>query len=205
MRRQLVAVAAALMLIAALVPTAAAHSAPWTHYTWPNAGTQTFDWPGGFCGAVKAEASGTTEEYDAPRVGNTVQYTLTKKWLNVFTGPTGKTVTARVESVGLYTDTYNPTWPSYQGPWLLGWPQFQTVSEAGLLWSLVASDGARVDDSGVAISRWELGAPTPPYAGPVLSEKALSLVGRHPIYRGGFDPSIGTWTVGCKFFMDHLN
>ncbi len=206
MRRQLVALAAALLLIAALVPTAAARSAPWTHYTWPNAFTQSFaDLPGGsFCGAVKAEASGVTEEYDGPRVGNTVQYTLTKKWLNVFTGPNGKTVTARVESVGLYTDTYNPAWPSYEGPWLWGWPQFQTVSEAGLLWSLVASDGARLDDSGVAITRWELGAPTPPYAGSVVSEKAVSLIGRHPIYRGGFSPDIQTWTVGCQFFMDHL-
>ena len=96
MRRQLVALAAALLLIAALVPTAAARSAPWTHYSWPNAGTQSFD-PPGFCGAVRADTSGVTEEYDAPRVGNVVQYTLMKKWLNVFTGPTGKTVTARVD------------------------------------------------------------------------------------------------------------
>ena len=120
MRRQLIALVAASLLVAALVPPVAAKSAPWAHYTWPNTGTQTFPWHGGFCGAVKADASGVTEEYDAPRVGNVVQYTLMKKWLNVFTGPTGKTVTARVESVGLYTDTYNPAWDAYEGPWLFG-------------------------------------------------------------------------------------
>ena len=203
MRRQLVALVTTLVLTAALVSPAAARSAPWTHYSWPNAGTQTFDWPGGFCGAIKADAGGVTEEFDAPRAGNVVQYTLMKKWQNVFTGPGGKTVTARVESVGLYTDTYNPAWATYEGPWLFGWPQFQRVSEAGLLWSLVASDGARLEDSGVAVTRWELGQPgTFP---PVLSETAVSLFGHHPIYRGGFGLDIQTWTVGCQFFMAHLN
>ncbi len=203
MKRKLVALGAALLLIAALVPPVAARTAPWMHYTWPNTGTQEFPWDGGFCGAVKAETTGVTEEYDGPRVGNVVQYSLMKKWLNVFTGPNGKTVTARVESVGLYTDTYNPAWGTYEGPWQFGWPQFERVSEAGLLWSLVASDGARLEDSGVAVTRWELGRPgTFP---PVLSETAVSLIGRHPIYRGGFDPAIQTWTVGCQFFMDHLN
>ena len=205
MRRQLVALAAALLLIAALVPTAAARSAPWTHYSWPNAGSQAFDWPGGFCGAVKADLSGSTEEYDAPRAGNVVQYTLVKKWQNVFTGPTGKTVTARVDDVSLATDTINPAWDSYDGhAWWFGMPQRSTLSEAGVLWSLVAADGARLDDVGLAITRWEFGEPGP-FGSPVLSEKAVSLVGRHPIYRGGFDSSIGTWTVGCQFFMDHLN
>ena len=78
------------------------------------------------------------------------------------------------------------------------------MSEAGLLWSLVASDGARLDDSGAAITSWELGEPGT-YDLPVVSEASVSLIGHHPIYRGGFDPSIQTWTVGCQFFMDHLN
>ena len=77
------------------------------------------------------------------------------------------------------------------------------MSEAGLLWSLVASDGARLEDSGVAVTRWELGEPGA-FGSPVLSETAVSLIGRHPIYRGGFSPEIQTWTVGCQFFMDHL-
>jgi hypothetical protein len=203
MKRQLVALGAALLLIAALVPPVAARSAPWTHYTWPNVGTDTFDWPGGFCGAVTAETTGVTEEYDAPRVGNTVQYSLVKHWKNVFYGPNDKTITVRVDDVATITDTYNPAWPAYTGPAWSGWPQYSKAIEAGVVWSFVASDGARLNDTGVATTTWEFGPPSE-YGQMVLAEKAVSLVGHFPIYRGGFDPMIGTWTVGCQFFMDHL-
>ena len=203
MRRQLIALVAASLLVAALVPPAAARSSPWTHYSWPNAGTQLFDWPGGFCGAVKADTSGVTEEYDALRVGNVVQYTLMKKWLNVFTGPTARR-SRRAWNPSASTRTRTTPLAVLRGRGCSGWPQFQQSSEAGLLWSLVASDGARLDDSGVAITRWELERRSPSCSGPVASEKAVSLFGRHPIYRGG-GPDIQTWTVGCQFFMDHLN
>ena len=200
MRRQLVALAAAFVLIAALVPSAAARSAEWTHYSWPNTGTQTFPWEGGFCGAVRADASGVTEEYDGPQCRQHRAVHRDEEVAERVHRPNGKTVTARVESVGLYTDTNNPAWAPYEGPWLFGWPQFQTVSEAGLLWSLVASDGARLEDSGAAITKWELGEPSV-FGSPVLSENAVSLAGAPPDLQRRLQS--GYPDLGCRLPVLH--
>jgi hypothetical protein len=197
--RRLGILIATMALTATMAPPVAAHSRTPTHYSWPNTGSQTFDWPGGFCGATSVTMSGSTEEWDAPRVGNTVGYTLFKKWKNVFSGPSGS-VTVRVHDVVVVKDVINPDWDNYIGhSWWMGTPQSSTVTEVGVIWSMVASDGARLRDSGTAVTNWTFAAP-----GWVDSEKAIALHGRLPITRGGFDPSIGTWTVGCQFFMDHL-
>ena len=194
--------AAACLSIAGVGPIQA--SAGWTHYHYDNAGPAFA--PGGFCGLdqnIEITPAGATDEWDGPRIGNTVSYRLlertTYNWKNL---ANGKSVLVRYDYVANELDTINPSWTNnvYSQPWYSNLPQSVSVWMTGTIESMAASDGAAIGDVGTMWLTERFNS-----NGDLVAAPRVMIFGSMPIHRGPYSMEEGAWTVGCTFLQKHLS
>ena len=159
MKRQLVALGAALLLIAALVPPVAAphravdalHVAQRRHADVRLAGWLLRRRQGRDDRRDRGVRRPAGRQHRSVLAGQAVEEHLLRPHRQDDHGPRRR---RRLDHRHV-----QPRWGDYAGPALFGTPQFSTVREAGIVWSLVASDGARLNDTGVATTKWEFSQP----------------------------------------------